>query len=64
MILLLLPLIGPLFLSPLSTPGEDPSPPAVGEPFPDFALPDLDGKTVRLSDFRGKRVALVAWASW
>ncbi len=31
---------------------------------PDFALPDRDGKTVRLSDFRGKKVLLVTWASW
>jgi len=31
---------------------------------PDFALPDLDGRMHRLSDFRGRRVFLVAWASW
>ena len=31
---------------------------------PDFELPDLDGRTHRLSDFRGRRVFLVAWASW
>jgi len=31
---------------------------------PDFALPDRDGKIVRLSDFRGKKVLLVTWASW
>jgi peroxiredoxin len=31
---------------------------------PDFALPDRAGKTVRLSDFRGKKVLLVTWASW
>lgn len=64
MIPVLLPLIGSLLLHSPSPLGEDPSPPSVGEPFPDFALPDLDGKTVRLSDFRGKRVAIVAWASW
>jgi peroxiredoxin len=29
-----------------------------GRPAPDFALPDLDGKTVRLSDLRGKIVVL------
>lgn len=31
---------------------------------PDFALPDRTGKVVRLSDFRGKKVLLLTWASW
>ena len=31
---------------------------------PDFAVPDRNGKTVRLSDFRGKKVLVVTWASW
>jgi hypothetical protein len=31
---------------------------------PDFTLPDLQGKTHALSDFRGKKVLLVTWASW
>ena len=31
---------------------------------PDFALKDREGKTVRLQDFRGKKVLLVTWASW
>jgi AhpC/TSA family len=31
---------------------------------PDFTLPDLHGKPHRLSDFRGKKVLLVTWASW
>jgi len=29
-----------------------------GEPAPSFALPDDSGKTVRLSDFRGRKVVL------
>jgi peroxiredoxin len=29
-----------------------------GELAPDFELQDIDGKTVRLSDFRGKPVVL------
>jgi hypothetical protein len=31
---------------------------------PDFGLPDLDGHLHRLSDYRGRRVFLVTWASW
>jgi len=31
---------------------------------PHFTLPDLNGKLHTLSDFRGKKVLLVTWASW
>jgi hypothetical protein len=31
---------------------------------PDFTLPDLQGNAHALSDFRGKKVLLVTWASW
>ncbi len=31
---------------------------------PDFTLPDVTGKLHSLSDFRGKKVLLVTWASW
>ena len=31
---------------------------------PDFALPDPAGRMHRLSDYRGKKVFLVTWASW
>ncbi|MEE9230377.1 MAG: redoxin domain-containing protein, partial [Acidobacteriota bacterium] len=39
--------------------------PEVGFTAPDFALPGLDGQTVRLSYFRGKKaVFLNFWATW
>jgi hypothetical protein len=31
---------------------------------PDFSLPDLDGKMHSLSDYRGRKVFVVSWASW
>lgn len=31
---------------------------------PDFTLPDMDGKEVRLSDQRGKRVLINFWTTW
>jgi hypothetical protein len=31
---------------------------------PDFALPDLAGRVHRLTDYRGRKVFLVFWASW
>ena len=31
---------------------------------PDFELPDLDGKLHRLSDQRGHKVLILAWAPW
>ena len=31
---------------------------------PDFTLPDLDGRQHSLSEHRGKKVLLVAYASW
>jgi peroxiredoxin len=37
---------------------------AVGIEAPDFQLKDLQGHTVKLSDFRGKKVMLNFWAPW
>jgi cytochrome oxidase Cu insertion factor (SCO1/SenC/PrrC family) len=34
------------------------------KPAPTFALPNLDGTTVRLEELRGKVVMVVFWATW
>lgn len=47
-----------------SSAGRSTSAPKVGNPAPDFALQDLDGRTVRLSDLRGKAVLINFWATW
>ena len=33
----------------------------VGDPAPDFSLPASDGKTYKLSDFKGKQAVVIAW---
>lgn len=37
---------------------------AEGQMYPDFVLPSLAGKDVRLSDYRGQKVLLFHFASW
>lgn len=37
---------------------------ALGETAPDFELETLEGETVKLSDYRGKKVILNFWATW
>lgn len=37
---------------------------AKGETAPDFELTTLDGESVKLSDYRGKKVILNFWATW
>jgi hypothetical protein len=31
---------------------------------PDFSVPDRKGRAIKLSQFKGKKVLLVTWASW
>ena len=38
--------------------------PQVGQPLADFALTDLQGNTVQLSDLRGNVVFINVWATW
>ncbi|MEM1179180.1 MAG: TlpA disulfide reductase family protein [Acidobacteriota bacterium] len=38
--------------------------PALDGPAPNFALRNLDGEIVQLSDFRGQTVVLNFWATW
>lgn len=42
----------------------DDNPVEVGQPVPDFAIRDVNGGVVRLSDFRGKILVLNFWATW
>ncbi|MBV4357242.1 TlpA family protein disulfide reductase [Pinibacter aurantiacus] len=39
-------------------------PPQKGMPVPDVQLRDINGKSVKLSDFKGRYVLLDFWASW
>ena len=36
-------------------------PPKVGDEAPDFTMTGSDGKTYKLSDFKGKQAVVVAW---
>jgi len=39
-------------------------PPRTSEPAPDFAVKNLQGKTVHLSDYKGKVLLINFWATW
>ncbi len=39
-------------------------PVSVGRTAPDFSIPGIDGKEIKLSDYKGKYVMLDFWASW
>ena len=60
----------PLALDPeervayLGEAARDQSAPLMSLRAPDFSLPDLDGKLHSLSEQRGRKVLLVAYASW
>ena len=38
--------------------------PQVGKQAPDFQLPNLEGQSISLSDFRGSPILLNFWATW
>jgi peroxiredoxin len=44
-------------------PLDDRQPPAIGQPAPDFSLPDLDGKAHPLSDYKERIVVLNFWSA-
>jgi thiol-disulfide isomerase/thioredoxin len=48
----------------LWTPPAGADEPAVGRKAPDFTFTAPDGRTVKLSDYRGKPLALHFWATW
>ena len=53
-IVLLFALMAPIYVTTLWA----------GELAPEFTLPDLSGKAISLSDFRGKYVIVDFWATW
>jgi hypothetical protein len=44
--------------------GPEPGSRLAGEQAPDFTLPDFDGVPHSLSQYRGKKVLILTWASW
>lgn len=58
--------LGVVLYGVLTRPAAAPDRPAprVGQPLPDFTLPDLQGHTVQLSALRGKVVFINVWATW
>jgi peroxiredoxin len=60
-------LVGAVFLSVFTTASfareeKTVTPLRIGAEFPDFVLPDADGRAVSLDDFRGKAILLSFWS--
>ena len=57
---------GAVSIAPVIARGEAPIPVGTkaGQMHPDFLLPRTDGTFGRLSDYRGKKVLLIHFASW
>jgi hypothetical protein len=54
-----------MMLGAASGASAEPYAPKVGQRHPDFTLPLIDDRApVSLSDFRGKKVLLIQFASW
>jgi len=53
-----------LLLCILIVPAAGATPLSIGSPAPDFALPGLQGKNLRLSEYRTDVVVLNFWAGW
>ncbi|MGE9616900.1 MAG: redoxin domain-containing protein [Solitalea-like symbiont of Acarus siro] len=43
---------------------QEPAPLTIGSSAPDFELPSLDGRNIKLSNFKNKWVLIDFWASW
>jgi cytochrome oxidase Cu insertion factor (SCO1/SenC/PrrC family) len=48
----------------LAADGEAQSQPFIGQPAPDFRLSDLEGRTLSLSELKGRFIVLHFGASW
>ena len=58
------PTLTPSLIAKPTNTASKPVPPKAGAPAFEFTLKDLQGRSVSLSDFRGKKVMLNFWATW